>query len=422
MSSYKKFKYIGPIESSKSIVNRALILKAIHPQLNLTYNSQAQDVLDLNECLEKFSDLKDQEFKQKTNSDFNTSFYVGSGGTTFRFLALFLSKYLGTWNIKLSEQLAQRPSEDLVKVLNQLGVEVLFSKGLNSEFETLMTIKSNFWKTNTVSVDFLKSSQFFSAIALAASDSKNEFTILCENRHESSGYEIITLDLLRKIGVQVEDLGHKVKIKNLSSEGHHLSVGADWSSIIYLLSFCFSGSEIEITNIDFESLEPDKKGLDILKSLGLSFEIEKNNGFSRVRCESSDLGRNTLEINLTHNPDLFPQFAVLLSQISLKYQVETKIEYPKQLIYKESNRLDQMKKVLISLGFDVLIKENIFTIKSNSTVEALRFEKSFNFDSKLDHRLIMSFELLKSFGYNIKYNDKDEVKKSFANFFEIING
>lgn len=428
MSPRKSFKYSGLIESSKSIVNRALILQAIHPNLKIKYTSQAQDILDLERCLNLFKNHVDQNLKNETKTK-DLVLDVGSGGTTFRFLTLFLSKYLGTWHLKLSNQLSKRPHDDLMKILKQLGVFVEFHKNMESSNESslenqggLLTLKSNFWQSDKVDVDFSKSSQFFTGLALAASDSKKPFIINCNNRDQSSGYEFITLELLKQMGVQVLDQGESIQIQNPGIDPVEINVGADWSSVIYILSFCFSGAEIEITNLDLKSPEPDLKGLEFLKQMGLELEIEASKTFTILKAKPSQLNSKLRVLDLKNNPDLFPQLVVLLSQMASKHGVSVQVEYMNQLIYKESDRLNVMIEILIELGFKVKIEKQILTIQATSDVEVNKSTKDFNFNSKSDHRLIMCFELLKSFGYNIHYSHKDEVKKSFSNFFEIIYG
>lgn len=408
--NFKSFNYSGVIESSKSIVNRALILQAIHPQLKVNYISEAQDVVLLKKALQQFKDDK-----ESYNNKDSILFDVGSGGTTFRFLSLFLSKYLGTWRLKLSDQLISRPYDDLIYLLEQLGVQVLDQ---NLKKNNIFKIKSSFWTSKEVTVDFEKSSQFFSAVALAASDCKTDFIIHCQNREKSSGYEEITLDLIKKLGVNVHDKGSQVILHNpgVASYEKTINVGADWSSVIYLLSFCFSGANIAITNMDVLSKEPDKKGLELLQQFGLEIKEHK--------ALSSKLMFKDEHIDLRHNPDLFPVMVVLASQWLLNQQKASslRILYPQQLVYKESDRLTSMIDVMIQLGFCVKDqKSQGLHISFQSQVEEQKHKEHY-FDSKKDHRLIMSYELLKSFGYKVHYDHKEEVKKSFSNFFEIIYG
>ncbi len=468
MNSTGAFRYSGPLESSKSIVNRALILQAIHPSLEIKYSSHAQDVLDLKKAVENFKNFQNK----KPDTDITICFDAGSGGTTFRFFVIYLSKYLGRWSVKLSESLKKRPMEDLIQLLEQLGSTVspcfLMNKNTDVKINQNIEIKdisktgpsffqfqSNFWNTQEVSVDFSKSSQFFSALALAASDSTSTFLIKCLNRDQSSGYENITLELLKKVGVDVKDNIDTVEIRKNSDqpaveldskhrqiyEPAHKSiiesirepkrkpahiktidVGADWSSIIYLLSFCFSGSTIEITNVDLDSKEPDLKGLKFLKDLGLNYKIKKSSLFSVLSCEPSCLKPDILSFNLKKNPDLFPVIVVLLSQLSLQYSKEVFIEYPEQLIFKESDRLNTMVSALKKLGFTIKAKDSKLSLIAGTSDQEITKATDYILDSKLDHRIIMAYELLKSFGYKIKYENKKEVQKSFSNFFAIING
>lgn len=439
MSSHLVFDYSGPLESSKSIVNRALILQAIHPTLKINYQSDAKDIQDLEKALEAIKQRK---------SDSTLSLDVGSGGTTFRFLSLYLSKFLGTWTFKMSPQLAKRPKQDLVEILNQLGTAVIewppmdqqtLSDAQSTESsvkdqrtdresrisdDLTFKMRSQFWTTDQVEVDFLRSSQFFSGIALAASDSKQKFTIKCLNRKLGSGYEEITLELLRSLGIKVEDKLEEVVIQKTAEikRDSKINVGADWSSIIYLISFCFSGSKVKITNADFKSFEPDKQGLNFLKDLGLKFKIDEGDEFSTLVATPSTLSDSKSILDLKRNPDLFPVITGLLSQLALKEKSTLSLKFPEQLKYKESNRLDAMLTVLATMGFQTSVERDLLTLSPTQKAAQIRSNESLKLDANADHRLIMSFELLKSFGYKINYKDAEEVQKSFANFFEILNG
>ncbi len=414
MNSQIYFSYIGPIDSSKSMVNRALILQALHPKLKINYTSQAQDILELKQALENVT--SNQLLSNSLTLD------VGSGGTTFRFLAFYLSKFPGLWTLKLSQQLALRPKQDLIDALKQLGTEVIQEADSRSNFEFQMQTKP--WSIHEATVDFAKSSQFFSGLALAASDQHNAFTIHCRNREMGSGYEQITLNMLAQIGVSVHDKEDSVIIQNLNQnfEALKFNIGADWSSVIYLLSFCFTGARIKLTNIDLTSFEPDKKGLEFLKDLGLNFKIDINGEFSILTASDSRLKLHKNTFELLKNPDLFPILAALLSQLALQENLSVYIHFSEQLAFKESNRLEAMILVLQDMGFATAINKQVLELKPMDEAKQYRQVKTFHWDSKSDHRLIMTYELLKSFGYKIHYNSAQAVQKSFANFFAIIKG
>lgn len=406
------FNYCGQIESSKSIVNRGLILNALLPNLNLSYISHAEDVRHLVNCLDGFLTSKN-----------NNTFDVGSGGTTFRFLVLFLSRFPGVWTLKISNQLANRPQEELLNVLNQIGANGELIKQKN---ENMFILTTKGWLKRSCSVDLSKSSQFLSGILLSAVNLNEPFHINCKNRNLSSGYEVITLDLLEKIGVECQDLGDEIIVNPTQNIHKYLDllIGADWSSVISILCFCFSGSNVEISNIDLKSKEPDLVGLQFLKEMGLEYNLVNEVNFSRLVAKSSQLQKIKKIINLEKNPDLFPVLSIVASQIVLSFKSEVLIKYPEQLIYKESDRLGAVLKTLTSLGFTIFDDKNekVLKISSADKCKELKSNNVFNFNSESDHRLVMCFELLKAFGYKINYNDPDCVKKSFHNFFEIING
>lgn len=463
------FSYSGPIESSKSIVNRALIIKSLIPNLSLNYISHAEDILKLKQCLNQLDQIKTNKsleskskskYKQNLNSDQNPNpkdksipepnqksqlnvFDVGSGGTTFRFLVLLLSRFPGVWILKLNPQLAKRPHQDLFDVLTQLGVSYQFNK---NDSESTLTLQSSGWKSNLCKVNVITSSQFLTAVLLSSLGLEDVFEIFCLNRNLGSGYENITIELLKYLKINIQDYGdriviHPMNTNDFSQNDLNLRVGADWSSVISLLAFSFSGSEIEITNLDLNSKEPDVQGLELLNKMGLDFNLNTFGSQSIIKSVKSNLRPIEEPLKLKQNPDLFPVFSILASQIALIHKTEVQVEYPKQLIYKESDRLQNILSVLQQLGFEVQdsvienshFKDSLFNksemqtsgmlkIKYQIQCEELKSDSIFDLNSHSDHRLVMSFELLKSFGYKINYNHPECVKKSFSNFFEIIYG
>ena len=234
MKNYS-FSYRGFIESSKSLVNRGLILKYLHPELKLIYKSRAQDILVLERAL---LGLRQGQ----------SEFHLGNSGSGFRFFSILLTALKGSWKIKVSSQLAQRPHEDFLSLSEQLGVNRTWEK------DTLI-IDSQGWKPSVsrIEVDLKRTSQFLSGLYLVATSYHSSLEISKLNAKNSSGYDQMTQSFIKSLKGQFN--GDK-------------AIGADWSSLIYLLSFCFLGAQIEVFNVDFSSPEPDLRGLKVLEFFG----------------------------------------------------------------------------------------------------------------------------------------------------------
>src|SRR6516225_10169716 len=139
--------FIGYVPASKSILNRALILQSFGPDLKIYGVSDSDDVVKMKAGIKA---LKDQAMID-----------CGEGGTVLRFLALRASREKGRHKLTGSARLINRPQEELVKILSQLGVTAKFEK--NS-----LAIESDGWRpqSDTLHVPSHRSSQFASAVLL----------------------------------------------------------------------------------------------------------------------------------------------------------------------------------------------------------------------------------------------------------------
>lgn len=104
------------LPSSKSISNRALILKALS---------------DSSEAIDNLSDCDDTRVMVKAFESGNNQVDVGAAGTSMRFLTAYLSRCPGDWVITGTERMKQRPIHLLVDALNSLGgkIEYIEKKG-----------------------------------------------------------------------------------------------------------------------------------------------------------------------------------------------------------------------------------------------------------------------------------------------------
>ena len=123
------------LPSSKSYANRALILAALEKKSSVLLNiPEADDVRFLIEALRKIGlkiDLETQKLRvlnsfpecEKNLSDSSITLDVGEGGTTARFLAVFLALGQKAYTLNLGTRLAKRPWSELIEKLQQLGAK-----------------------------------------------------------------------------------------------------------------------------------------------------------------------------------------------------------------------------------------------------------------------------------------------------------
>src|SRR5690606_5620989 len=121
----------------------------------------------------------------------------------------------------------ERPILILVDALKQLGADISYE--MNDGYPPLH-IKGKDLTQDKVSLAANVSSQYISALLLAAPKLKNGLELTLEGKITSVPYIKMTLALLNEIGVETSFNGNIIKVKPKKSvENKTLVVQSDWS-------------------------------------------------------------------------------------------------------------------------------------------------------------------------------------------------
>lgn len=385
-------RFRGEVPGSKSVFNRALIVQSYYPDFQIFGQSQCDDVRFMTSGLKEFFSLQDID--------------CGEGGTTFRFLSLRVSRTPGTFLLKGTPRLLQRPSRGLQDLLQQLGV--------SSQFEsTGLRVVSSGWKkpSELLRVDTSESSQYASALILNAwnLDFDLEFELVGSKVSES--YFVMTVEFLRLLGMDIQQSGsvfkipsgQKIKVKSWKVE-------ADVSSAFAVAAAAVLSGDMEITNFPFGTHQPDLAFLDFFKEMGIPWSSES----SRLRVPMMSQWQG-LEANLFQCPDLFPVLAVLCGL----GQGTSRLFGAPQLKAKESDRIAKVSDLLSQAGIKHESHFDGMTIWGQGSKDFLNQSPTI-FDPDHDHRMVMAASLLKMCGLNIQITDPHCINKSFPEFWETV--
>jgi 3-phosphoshikimate 1-carboxyvinyltransferase len=383
------------ISGSKSESNRLLILKHIFKNINIENISNSDDTKVLESFLNKESNFID----------------VHHAGTAMRFLTAYLSiKNNNSFQITGSQRMRNRPIKILVEALNELGADI---KYLNKSGYPPLDISGKTLEGGEISLSSEVSSQYITALMLIASSLKKGLIINLEGSVTSKPYIEMTSSILNRVGVRCEFVGNKILIQSTKSINKSIQkVESDWSSLSYFYSIVAlsKGSKLKIGSYNINSIQGDKKLIDIYSKLGVETVFE-NDIISINNINSSD-SLGSLELNLSDTPDIAQTIAVTCFGLGLScdlYGLHT-------LKIKETDRLEAMKIELTKLGGVVNITKDSFhlkkvvEIKSNVTIET--------YD---DHRMAMAFAPL-AICKPISINNPDVVSKSFPDFWTHLKG
>lgn len=384
-----RFHFRGRVPSSKSLLNRALILKSYHERLQLRGDSDAEDVIFLRKALGKITDGKE--------------FYCGDGGTTLRFFTLRTSRVPGSFTIKGSERLFRRPQGALIEVCSQLGVQV-------EQGQNCLLLRSPGWQNpgRPLKVPTGDSSQFASAVVLNAWNLSFDLELEFEGPLTSESYFRMTLDLCRQAGMSFEQEGSRLRIpagQTISLK--ELSVEPDMSSLFSLAALAALNGDAEFFDVPVEGMQPDRAFIEIFKQMSVPVEVSGTSWRIR-RAERL----RPIEVDLSQSPDLVPVLSVVCAFADGK----SILKGAPHLRHKESDRIRTTADLLRRAGIKVHEREDGLEIEGRPDLPT----KAFHFDPDQDHRLAMAAGIFHSLGFEVHLQHAHVVAKSFPEFWRVL--
>lgn len=373
--------------SSKSFAHRFLILASVaDTDTTIIINEFSNDIMTTIDCLRNLGveiEINGNEvtvhpsFFQKDVSDIN----VNDSGSTLRFLLPLVSFLSQKTNIKCSGRLQDRPIQELMDQLKLSGLTF-------SEEKLPFTVDGTFHK-----IDFEfpgdVSSQYISAIMMIA-PLIGGCEIKLTSQLESTGYIKITQECLKLFGVESEILLDKVIVKPgaLKSPGE-IIVEGDWSNAAFFLCANELGADINVQNLNMDSVQSDRKIVELLEKI--------------------DNNKNYCEIDISQTPDLFVILAVVLSQKCDK----SVLKNAKRLRLKESDRIQSTYDMLQSFGVNCKIDGDDLIIYKSEMKPAV-------INSCDDHRIVMAAAIASIITKEVEIKDWQAVNKSYPSFFDEI--
>lgn len=385
-----KFHFQGEIPGSKSVFNRALIVKSYFPQLILYGNSECDDVRFMRQGLAQLSG--------------EGSIDCGEGGTTFRFMALRASRQKGFHELLATARLLQRPQQGLLDLLHQLGITARI-------MDQKLVMDSQGWKKTSrpLLVNTSESSQYASALVLNAwlLDFDLEFTLVGDKVSES--YFLLTLEMLKSLGMRIEKTPQGFLIPaGQKIDKFEWTVEPDISSTFTMAAAGALAGEVILENFPEKSAQPDLVFLEIFKKMNVDFFVEG----SQLTVNNSP-SLQAVDWDLFQSPDLFPVLAVLCSWA----QGVSKLHGAPHLALKESHRIQKVSDLLKLVGVDHEVLPDGMIIHGNpnqSLVHGGRF-----YPDK-DHRMVMAAALMKLKGHEFQIEEPQAISKSFPEFWGMI--
>jgi len=352
------------LPASKSISNRALILKA------LSYSDYE---------IQNLSDCDDTRVLVKALDSNDTTFDIGAAGTAMRFLTAFLSKTMGEWVITGSERMKQRPIKILVDALNSLGARIEY---VEKEGFPPLRIFGSALTGGEISLNGEVSSQYISALMMIAPYMQKGLKIILEGNVISVPYINMTLEMMRDFGSSVFFKNNMITIRPEPYLPIPYKVESDWSAASYwyeALSLVGKG-EVFLSGLRSLSYQGDSKVAELFIQLGVKTEYTPEGVLlTPVACYTQKM-----KCDFSNQPDLAQTFAVTCCLKGIPFSFSGL----HNLKIKETDRVAALITELHKLGFILSEPGEGMLAWENERCEPASTISITTYD---DHRMAMAF-------------------------------
>jgi 3-phosphoshikimate 1-carboxyvinyltransferase len=415
------------VPGSKSITNRALVLAALSSDRRAELNPGELDICELHGVLQSedtevmieslrrlgfqiHSRWNGQDHVVALKSSFpaflgirrDADLFAANSGTTIRFLAAMVSIGLGRFRLDGVPRMRERPIQDLLDALNQLGVRAR-SEGSNGCPPVI--IETGGWNKNHVRARADVSSQFLSALLLAAPFAKDEMLIETEEPLVSEPYVAMTIALLRAWDVATVDekAGPSYLVRATSRPGlRAYRIEPDASSASYFwAAAAITGGEVRVEDITTNSIQGDVRFVELLEDMGCNL-VRGASGFT---VHGHPL--RGIDIDMNDISDT----VMTLAAVACFAEGPTTIRNVAHIRHKETDRLTALATELRRVGAEV----EEFADGLKITPRPLHGAEIETYN---DHRMAMSMALIGLKVPGIVIKNPDCVGKTYPRFWE----
>jgi 3-phosphoshikimate 1-carboxyvinyltransferase len=328
---------------------------------------------------------------------------ASNSGTTIRIAAAISSLSENKTTLSGDASLRKRPMQLLLDALESLGASCTSTDG-----KPPITVKGKI-RGGEVTIPGSVSSQFISALMIAAPKTENGLVLNIEGGLVSKPYLEATISTMKKFGAKVETITpyKKYKIPRQDYTCADFVIPSDFSSISLLLSAAvLLGDDLSIHASIGDLPQGDKEIINHLEKMGVKVNI--SNDMISVKSPSLLEGG---KFDLSNTPDLLPAMAIL----ALKTSKPIEIYNVRHARFKETDRIAILARELAKIGVIVEEKEDglILQAPKNPTGAEL--------DSSDDHRLFMAFCIAGMFVGNCVVTDPESVDVSYPSFIDDMN-
>lgn len=488
--------YLIQVPGSKSITNRAFLLAALSGKKcvlsGVLFSDDTRGFLD---CLIQLGfrvEIKEEKQKvtiQGTDGRIpnpEASINVRSAGTAARFLTVALAFAGGNYYLDASEQMRKRPMEPILKILEKLNVKFRFN---NEEYHFPFELSSQFTEDeeqkdkiqkdkiqkmeaeedrcrndveqeenemSEITIDTNLSSQFASALLMAACLLPTGLKIHLTGSRTAGSYIKMTLAMMKQFGIRVEQTENCYEIAHQEGWGlTEYEVEPDVSAACYFYAMVpLLKTSVIVKGVQEKSLQGDIQFLNVLEQMG----CQKEKMPEGIRLTMKEPEMHGVDISMK---DFSDQTMTLAALAPFADRV-TRIHNIGHIRFQESDRIRAILTELQRMGVrceeapeidgiqifpwgkvpeDHIVAEGESTIECESTTESKSATESesaaesksvaeresiiergnITIETYDDHRMAMAFTIPGLKTGNIVIKNPGCCRKTFENYFSVID-
>lgn len=325
--------------------------------------------------------------------------YLENSGTSIRFLTAMSTLSEGTFRLDGNARMRQRPIGDLVAALSELGADISF------ELKTgcpPLRVDARGLPGGKARVSGGISSQFLSALLMAAPCAVGRVEIEVEGTLVSRPYVDMTVGVMSRFGVAVDESPPgSFRVEPQEYQATRYDVEPDASAASYFFAAAaVSGGEVTVHGLSRASLQGDVKFVDVLERMGCRVEWNAN----AVTVRGGPLRGVDVDMNAISDT------AQTLAVVALFADGPTRIRGVSHIRLKETDRIDAVATEIRRLGVKVDVAADGLTIFPSPPQPA-------TIQTYDDHRMAMSFALVGLKTAGIRIAGPGCTAKTYPQFF-----
>lgn len=410
---------MGPVHAtvrppgSKSITNRALICAALADGRSvLTGALDSEDTRVMVQALRELGWSPDWNKERATiviEGSGGTiprpgaDLFVANSGTTMRFLCAALTAGIGRYRLDGVDRMRARPIGDLLDALNELGADA------HAEFANgcpPVLVDARGLRGGTAHVRGDISSQFLSAVLMAAPQARQTVELSIDGPLVSQPYVEMTLQLMAAFGVPVasEAMRRFIVAAPCRYRGRCYAIEPDASAASYFwAAAAITGGTVTVEGLGTDSLQGDVRFCDCLEQMGCRVLRTHD----RISVSGGPLQGISVDMNEISDT------VQTLAAVALFAASPTTIRGVAHIRHKETDRIGDLARELRRLGASV-----------DELADGLRITpadlRGAEIQTYRDHRMAMSLALVGLRTPGVVILDPVCTEKTYPRFFEVL--